>query len=404
MFLTPMAIALVVAAQTPSPSTAEPAPAATLTPPVAGWSAPLVLLIGAPTLEGIEAPLDLPVAFAVLANGVRTEVTTCIERDRCRAEARARGATHIALPQIRRLADVIVVTIIAEDLEGRTLAKATDAGAPSVLTDVTRATMTRLLARAISTLRRAADTDGDGVFETDACPAEAGSTRAAGCPDGDDDGVADSKDECPQLAGSSPRGCPDRDADGIVDGDDRCPDVRGTATFAGCTSVAPVADAKPSERDDTPEWGRIFGGSLGTMLGTAVGTATGFGAAWLIKQQLSSGGTVEFSGFGGGVVYGVGAGLGALVGGLAPDIASAGLCSYPLAASGWTRAVHALLVASAAGAGGALVGIGAASEDQQVVIAGLATLGAAPVLGALTVGTGNCISGPPAMPTQKNVE
>ncbi len=118
---------------------------------------------------------------------------------------------------------------------------------------------------------RAADRDGDGVFdETDRCPDVAASGQPDGCPDddpdqdglrgaadecptqpedrdgfrdddgcpepdNDGDGLLDASDECPMDAGpSATRGCPDPDGDGVAGVADKCPKVAGPKQNAGC--------------------------------------------------------------------------------------------------------------------------------------------------------------------------
>jgi subtilisin family serine protease len=70
------------------------------------------------------------------------------------------------------------------------------------------------------------DDDHDGFRNSaDACPSDAGSVTAGGCPDADGDGVKDSADACPDTAGPAELGgCPpDRDGDGVTDVSDNCP-------------------------------------------------------------------------------------------------------------------------------------------------------------------------------------
>jgi subtilisin family serine protease len=69
------------------------------------------------------------------------------------------------------------------------------------------------------------DADHDDFRDSvDACPSDAGSATAAGCPDADADGVKDTADDCPATPGPVQlRGCPDRDGDGVVDRSDNCP-------------------------------------------------------------------------------------------------------------------------------------------------------------------------------------
>ena len=100
------------------------------------------------------------------------------------------------------------------------------------------------------------DRDLDGIVdEADACPDEAGSEAANGCPDRDFDGVTDATDACPDEAGLPPIGCPapsesDRDGDGMLDSADVCPDEVGSPLADGCPDadgdgVADSADACP---------------------------------------------------------------------------------------------------------------------------------------------------------------
>ncbi len=103
-----------------------------------------------------------------------------------------------------------------------------------------------------------ADNDADGLAnERDACPDQAGSLAAAGCPDRDFDGIADSADSCPDQAGLPPDGCPapntaDQDGDGILNSADRCPDTIGSPLANGCPDadadgIADADDACPSD-------------------------------------------------------------------------------------------------------------------------------------------------------------
>ncbi len=103
-----------------------------------------------------------------------------------------------------------------------------------------------------------ADRDFDGIADdADACPDEAGSEAAEGCPDRDFDGVTDATDACPDEAGLPPDGCPtpsesDRDGDGMLDSADACPDEVGSPLADGCPDadgdgVADGTDACPAE-------------------------------------------------------------------------------------------------------------------------------------------------------------
>lgn len=78
-----------------------------------------------------------------------------------------------------------------------------------------------------------ADSDGDGVPDSeDACPDVAGNGDD-GCPlpppDSDGDGVPDDTDACPNEAGEGADGCPlppvDSDGDGVPDDQDQCADT-----------------------------------------------------------------------------------------------------------------------------------------------------------------------------------
>lgn len=104
----------------------------------------------------------------------------------------------------------------------------------------------------------ATDRDSDGVLDTvDACPDQAGSPTAHGCPDRDRDGIADSTDACLDVAGLPENGCPapsagDRDGDGILDSSDACPDEPGAAISSGChdtdgDGIGDTTDACPAE-------------------------------------------------------------------------------------------------------------------------------------------------------------
>ncbi len=92
-------------------------------------------------------------------------------------------------------------------------------------------------ARIALRLRKARDSDGDGVNDReDACPdtpAQAG-VDERGCPtDEDRDGVFDGIDQCAETARGATVdavGCPrDKDGDGILDGLDKCPDTAAQA-------------------------------------------------------------------------------------------------------------------------------------------------------------------------------
>ncbi|NLF50550.1 MAG: hypothetical protein GX577_05390 [Leptolinea sp.] len=101
------------------------------------------------------------------------------------------------------------------------------------------------------------DADDDGVSDTtDACPNEAGSAAANGCPDRDSDGIADTVDVCPDEAGLPEDGCPapsedDRDGDGTSDVADACPDEPGSPLADGCIDTD--GDRLPDITDACPE-------------------------------------------------------------------------------------------------------------------------------------------------------
>lgn len=104
----------------------------------------------------------------------------------------------------------------------------------------------------------AADGDKDGVPDAlDKCPAEAGSTAAAGCPDADNDGVSNMEDICPNDPGpAATKGCPDYDSDGVPDKDDPCQTVAGTLN--GCPDSD--KDGFADNVDKCPDLaGSIFG-------------------------------------------------------------------------------------------------------------------------------------------------
>jgi outer membrane protein OmpA-like peptidoglycan-associated protein len=93
-------------------------------------------------------------------------------------------------------------------------------------------------------VRKALDTDGDGVpDDIDRCPLDPedkdGFQDEDGCPDPDNDGdgIVDAMDACPNDPGPlENRGCPvvDHDGDGVPDWDDRCPDQAGPPDNGGC--------------------------------------------------------------------------------------------------------------------------------------------------------------------------
>jgi hypothetical protein len=113
-----------------------------------------------------------------------------------------------------------------------------------------------------------ADRDGDAVpDEDDACPDEAGSETADGCPDRDRDGIADAEDACPDEAGlPEGEGCPvpsggDLDGDGVLDEADVSPDEPGSPLADGSPDadedgIPDVQDVRPDE-PGLPEY---FGG------------------------------------------------------------------------------------------------------------------------------------------------
>ena len=96
-----------------------------------------------------------------------------------------------------------------------------------------------------------ADTDGDGVADTDdECPDQFG--KVNGCPDSDMDGVIDKNDQCPDVAGLSQfAGCPDTDGDGIPDKLDKCPELAGLSQFEGCPDTD--GDGIPDHLDSCPK-------------------------------------------------------------------------------------------------------------------------------------------------------
>lgn len=121
-----------------------------------------------------------------------------------------------------------------------------------------------------------ADRDGDRVAdEADACPDQAGSPAAHGCPDRDGDGISDAEDACPDEAGlPENNGCPapgerDRDGDGLLDEADACPDEAGPPRADGCPDadgdgIGDATDACPAEpglleRDGCPGTGDLDG-------------------------------------------------------------------------------------------------------------------------------------------------
>lgn len=99
------------------------------------------------------------------------------------------------------------------------------------------------------------DTDADGVADyLDPCPTVPGPLELSGCPDQDKDGVADKEDTCPTVPGIARfAGCPDTDGDGIQDSEDACPNVKGLDIFKGCpdTDGDGVEDSQ-DKCSDTP--------------------------------------------------------------------------------------------------------------------------------------------------------
>jgi subtilisin family serine protease len=108
------------------------------------------------------------------------------------------------------------------------------------------------------------DSDGDGFADTeDACPSEASSQLANGCPDQDRDGRTDSEDNCPAVVNDqanadgdqlgdacdpTPRG-PDTDRDGKPQLDDSCPNEYGTLSNGCPAPSSPPPPPPPSDRD-----------------------------------------------------------------------------------------------------------------------------------------------------------
>lgn len=99
------------------------------------------------------------------------------------------------------------------------------------------------------------DSDKDGVADKlDACPTDAGLAKFAGCPDSDGDGIPDKTDKCPSEKGTEfTGGCPDSDEDGIVDKDDKCPDEKGIAEENGCPIKDMDKDGVVDKEDKCPE-------------------------------------------------------------------------------------------------------------------------------------------------------
>ena len=118
------------------------------------------------------------------------------------------------------------------------------------------------------------DADGDGVPDaSDACPSVFAET-ADGCPlpppDSDGDGVPDSEDACPDVFAETADGCPlpppDSDGDGVPDSEDSCPDVFAE-TADGCPP-APVCDHPTVVEDCTDGWCTIPAGCFGMAIDT----------------------------------------------------------------------------------------------------------------------------------------
>jgi hypothetical protein len=108
------------------------------------------------------------------------------------------------------------------------------------------------------------DSDGDGFADSaDACPSQASSHLANGCPDQDRDGRTDSQDNCPTVVNdqanadgdqlgdacdSTPRG-PDTDRDGKPLIDDSCPNEYGTLPNGCPAPSSPPPPAPPADSD-----------------------------------------------------------------------------------------------------------------------------------------------------------
>jgi hypothetical protein len=311
-------------------------------------------------LDGVVAPLEIVPALTRGRPDFIVESSACTEREACRADARSRGIEHLLQVRLQRLADTVVIAATLLSLDDSVIAEATDLAPPLAVAVAGGAVVDRLAGRAVRARRAALDRDGDGV--------------------------SNDQDRCPAVAAPTSDGCP---------------------VIAVASTETPRADAvRPDpvvEPDTGPEWGRITGGAAASFFGTLIGNAVGLGGAWLIVVQLQSQNLVEFSDAGLAIVSGTGGGLGALIGSLTLDVASAGLCQYPLAASGWTRFVAVTTATAAAGAGSAIGAVGlreGLNTNQDLTTVpnlqlGAALVAAAPILSSIEVGVGNCISGPP---------
>ncbi len=325
-------------------------------------------------VDGVEAPLDLPIVLARPRPALIIEPSSCASVD-CPEGARG-GATSFVQVRLRRVADEVVISMTLLEGNGAVVASAVELVAPGALSAGVEAAADRLAQRAGTERRRQRDGDGDGV--------------------------ADEADECPDVAGvAGARGCPDRDGDSVADRRDRCPDEAGTVDIEGCRPAVAIEPEPPPETEPQGiEWGRVIGGGVGSFLGAAVGAGAGIGVTYLIRTSVGiQTPGLEFTEQGTMASYAAGAGLGTLIGALAPDVTCAGLCSYPLAASGWTRAISVSSATLAAAGGSAIGTLGLLRGDNQLALAGAILLGAAPVLAGTETSIGNCISGPPAPAT-----
>lgn len=359
----------------PQAKSAVPAPATS--PAAADVAAPMRWLLLPLVLDGVDATAEVTNAIAIGHKDVIITGSTCGDAAACQTEARLKGMDQLLTVRLRRMTDVDVV-VVAElaTRDGAGVARSVDIGTTTTIASTSRFAIDRLVTRALRARAAALDPDSDGVTGADdACPTVVGQATARGCPDGDGDGVADGDDQCPAQKGA--------------------PTARGCAPADDVALVKPDVVKRPTEKSG-PEWGRIVGGSSAGFFGAILGGAAGVGITYLIKAEVEQAAGGTSTEVGTALFYGTGAGLGALVGTLAPDVSCAGLCGYPLAASGWTRGISALLVGGTAGAGAALGAVAFNKQDQEGLIAGGALLAAAPVLGGLTVAAGNCISGPPA--------
>jgi len=390
-------------------------------PPSVVSQPPIVANLFPIRADGLEPPLDLYAAIAgKVWSRITVESSSCVVDDECRAEAQKQGRHHRIVVSMRRVDDRVIVSVVLLK-DDAVVTDALEVAAPDGVTQAAGQAMARLGERLARIETHAADPDGDRIALGDECPAVAGEETARGCPDQDRDRVADTADQCPLVAGVEPHGCPDADLDGVFDKqdrclqtpgpkpygcpdtdedgvlnvDDKCPAQQGLATAErpGCPETAPAETAGP-------EWGRISLGGLVSFLGTAIGATAGLGIAYLAAAQLEASNGAPFvvsSDTDHAIWYGVGAGLGALGGQLLPDVSCAGVCSYPLAASGWTRAVSGVLVTGLAGAGGAVMGVGLRNRAPATFYSGLGIAATAPIAGAFVTGGGNCASGPPSM-------